>query len=180
MRGMNIICTSRTSQHQLARLTAWTRLMLAWIGAMLFSPHPPRPSRRLIRRRYRLLDLEAMTRMVAQLILIRACAMTPRPRTTTGHARNNTRPGFAMRTRPRGFVRAAIGARLRRRLRHRDRRARLAILTDAIAHLDAYARTLVLRLRRRFTRLYPIVLIRPPHDHVRCTPARAPCPADTS
>ena len=171
----------RTSDRQLARLIAWAQLMLAWIGAMLFAANPPRPSRRHIRRRYHLFDLEALARMVSRLILIRACALAHRRPAPNRSVRNYARPGFFRRTRPRNLLRAAVGARLRRRLRHRDLRARLAALTRALADIDAAARDLVPRLERRLTRLHAIVLVRPPHTPARSVaPRHAPCPADTS
>lgn len=169
------------SARRLTRLHAWAGLMLAWIGMMLFDDRPRRPNRRHIRRRYRLLDLQAMARVIAKLILLRAFAMIPRRRHALRKRRDFTPSGFHRRLHPRQLVRSAIGARLRRQLRHRDLRTRLAILADALRNYEAYATQMALRLRRFLTRLAPVIATAPHADTVRTlAPAHNPCAADTS
>jgi hypothetical protein len=180
---MNLIARSPTTQHRLARLIAWAQMMLLWIGAALFFPAARAATGRHIRRRNSLLSLDRMAHMTACLILTRACALARRPRPLR-HRRpqlDYAPAGFAKRTRERHFVRSAIGSKLRGKLRHRDLGARLSILMHALADIDAYARELLPRLNRRFTRLLAIIPVRPPHHDVRDAAAPcAPCAADTS
>jgi hypothetical protein len=156
--------------------------MLAWIGAMLFSAHPPKPQRRHMRRRYGLFSLDAMARMTARLILIRACALAGGSRGPQRRPHNYAPAGFTRRTRLKHFLRSAVGSKLRRALHCRDLRTRLAHLTHALANIDAYAaKHLVPRLERRFTRLFPIIPVRPPHARARIiAPALSPAIANSS
>jgi len=174
---VNFIPRSPNKAHRVARLIAWARLSLAWIGAMLFSAHPPRPQRRHIRRRYSRFSLDAMARMTARLILIRACALAGGGRPPERSPRNHAPAGFTRRTELKHFLRSAVGSKLRRALRCRDLRTRLARLTHALANIDAYAaKHLVPRLKRRFTKLFVITPVRPPHVRAR-TIAPTPSPA---
>ena len=183
MAPMNFTAPSHSlSQHRFARLIAWARLMLAWIGAVLFSTGAVAVKRRHIRRRYGFLSLDRMAHMTACLIFARACDLARRPPVRRGAPLLDHAPhGFAKRTRGRHLLRSAIGSKLRGALRHRDLGVRLSILIDALANLDAWARLLVARLNRGFTRLLAIIPVRPPHDNVRDTAApSAPYAADTS
>lgn len=178
---MNITRSPHISEQRFARLTAWAGLMLAWIGMMLFGAERPRPRRRLLRRRYRYLSLHPMARLIARFVVMRAAEMLNR-RPARSDVRCDFAPdGFARRTRPRQLVRAAIGSRLRRALRHRDIAARFAVLAHALANLDALVAGFMRRARRGLTRLYPITLAAPPADAVRSSaPPPAACAADTS
>ena len=169
MLDMKLIPSIRLAEHRRARITTWARLMLAWIGMMLFAPEPPRAKngqlRRLIRRRYPQLSLAPMARLVAHLIFMRALAMLRvrrRPR-----VRDFTGAGFRRRLNPRHVLRAAIGSRVRAGLRHPDLRTRFARIVAAFNEVDAIAARLVRRLRRGLMRRTAIVAVRPPRANVR-------------
>jgi len=177
---MTPIRSTPITKHRLARLIAWALAMLAWIGAMLFADTSARPNRRHIRRRYSQLSLQPMARMVARLIFLRATQLIPMPALRRRSIRVSAAPGFRKRVQPRQLVRSAIGAAVRKSLRHRDLRTRLAILLNALANIDALAAKLTRRLRRRFTRLAALTVACPPHDSVRWIAMPAPAFADSS
>jgi hypothetical protein len=129
---------------------AWTLAMLAWI-AWAFSAATA-PKRRHIRRRYAFISLDRLARAVALLIISRAGDLA--------HKRRRDRNPFFNRVRgrqvwPRHAQRSIIGARLRRALKHESFTTRIAILTDALRRIDAWAAPLVNRLRRGMTKLWP-------------------------
>lgn len=165
------------TKHRLARLIAWAGAMLAWIGVMLFAPAPPRARRRHIRCRYGLLSLDAMARMVRNLIICRM-HRARRPRRRANPPWRDFAPaGFVRRTRPRQLVRAFAGADLRRRLRHRDPRGRLGLLIAALADIDAFAARLA---RRRLTRIFGLRLTHAIAEPIAALSMQAPALADTS
>jgi hypothetical protein len=164
------------TDHRLARYVTWGQAMCAWLVAMLFADAPKRH-----RRRYAMFLF--MPRFIESLLVLRASSLVFK----RAPARRAQRPrhapaGFARRTPSRAQVfRAAIGYRLRARLRSRDLCKRFTIWFEALANLDAFTRPLVRRARRRLTRLTPLIAVRPPHDAMRNVASmRAPQPADTS
>jgi len=157
--------TPTISAHKLARLIALAQLMLAWIGWVLFSANPPRPSRRRIRQRFRLLDPDCMARVIRHLVLARATQMA-RPTAKT-RRRNHAPTGFQRRMRRGGRARSLAGSALRKRLQHRDLATRLSILAHALNRIDEFARDICRRYARGATRLYPILAVRPPHASAR-------------
>ena len=166
------------SDHRLARLIRWGEAVLAWLIAIILADATPQP-----RHGRRCAMLEAMPRFIESLLVLRVSnlvfARVP--------ARRTRRPRHA----PAGFLRraptrtqtlrAAVGLKLRRRLRPRDLCARFRIWLEALRDLDAFAAPLIARARRRLTRLAPLVIARPPLEcpHSVCA-ASAPQPADTS
>lgn len=138
------------SKHRRARLIAWSLAILAWF-AWAFSAECA-PKRRHMRRRYGLVSLDGLARTVALLILVRAAELA-------GVRRWRANPFFArVRGRqrwPRHAVRSIIGSRLRRALKHKDFTTRVAILTDALRRLDAWAALYVKRMRKGLTKLWP-------------------------
>jgi hypothetical protein len=122
---------------RLARLTAWARLMLAFVAQVADIPaFAPFDDYHLFRLR----------RMVAELVVIRAARRLL-------HLRRRKLPAST----PPGHMRAVIGASLRRRLRARGVGARIACLREAFACIDALAARLARRLARGLTRRRPIL-----------------------
>jgi hypothetical protein len=165
------------SSHRLVRLIAWARLALAWAAMMLFSEDAPRPTRRRIRR-YGLLSLDRLERLVRNLVLIRAAQLARRParRCTFAFAP----AGFRRRRRTRQLLRAVAGSRLRRALRDRDPAKRMARLVQALADIETLARRIVRRLPKGLTRVRALVAVRPPHERIRSLAAPARCTCDSS
>jgi len=171
---MNPSQSNLCTEHRLARLAAWARLMLGWIAMLMFSAGF-KPNRRRLHR-YGDLSVHRLARMVRNLIIIRACQTAPPPTLRPPPRRNFAPTGFARRLHPRGFLRACAGSRLRRALRARDPATRISLLLGALCNLDAMA-TLV---KRRLTRLRPVLPTRPPHDACRTLAALAPYATDSS
>mgnify|MGYP000499719707 CR=1 FL=1 len=157
------------------RLTAWARLVLLWMGALMFAP-PGAPFNRRRIARYQHMTLGRMANTVARLILIRAAILYAPPRRHRRTSRHFAPNGVRQRATPHHLVRSAIGSRIRRALRHRDPGQRLAILLDALVNIDALAR----KLYRRLTRLRPLIVARPRASAWQSAPALAPAAADTS
>jgi hypothetical protein len=139
------------SKHRRARLVAWSLAMLAWL-AWVFSADRA-PKRRHMRRRYGLMSLDRLAQMLALLIVVRAgeLACTGRYRANPFFNRVRGRQAW-----PRHALRATIGGRLRRALKHKCFTTRVAILTDAARRLDAWAAPYVDRLRLGMTRLWSV------------------------
>lgn len=137
-------------KHARARLIVWTLAMLAWIAWALSGATAPK--RRHIRRRYRYFSLDRLARTVALLIVSRAGDLA-RLRRGHGNPFFNRVRGRARW--PRHAERSIVGGRLRRALQHESFSARVAILTDALRRIDAWAAPLVKRIRHGMTRLWP-------------------------
>lgn len=137
------------SKHRRARLIAWTLAMLMWMASVLFAGAPF--SDRQERRRRAHMSLDRLERMVIMLIVSRArdfICERPRGKFTT------VRRGRSLLSR--GVLRALVGSRLRKALRRKDIRERLAVLLGAIRNIDLYAAPLAKRLRRGLTKRWPI------------------------
>ena len=148
---MSIATSPRNIDHRLTRFltVVWLRL-LRMLGRLLAGEAPCRE------------DLNAMSRFVASFILIRACRqLDPNPRRAPREPPANAAPGFTRRAPARSyaFVRAAVGSKLRRRLRGRTPLAHIAALIRAILNLGALTAQLVKRMKRGLTRLRPLVLV---------------------
>jgi hypothetical protein len=137
-------------KHARARLIAWTLAMLAWIAWALSAATGPK--RRHIRRRYGFISLDRIARTVALLIVARAGELA-RKRRRGGNPFFNR--GRGRRLWPRHIQRSIIGARLRRALKHKSFTTRVAILTDALRRIDAWAAPVVKRMRHGMTKLWP-------------------------
>jgi len=133
------------SQHQRARLIAWTLSMLLWTLQALFAAAlSPRHERQ---RRERM-SLDWLTRQVKLLIISRANALARlrirrHQRTSYRSCRNVLKPGV---------INALIGVRLRRRLNRKGLIERITTLVHALHHIDAYAAHVAERLGRGLTR----------------------------
>lgn len=150
MAPMSIATNPLNIDRRLTRFLTVVWLRLLRMLAKLFTGEAP----------YRE-DLNAMSRFVASFILIRACQrLDPDPRPAPPERPANAPPGFHRRKPARSFafVRAAVGSKLRRRLRGRTAFAHIAALIRAILNLDALIAQLVKRMKRRLTRLRPLVL----------------------
>lgn len=124
--------------------------MLAWIAWAVSSAASPK--RRHIRRRYRFISLDRLTRTVALLIISRAGDLARRRHEKANPFFNRVRGRARW---PRHVFRSLIDGRLRRALKHRDFTARIALLSDALRRIDAWAAPLVKRLRHGMTKLWP-------------------------
>ena len=121
--------------------------MLLWIASLFAGV---RPTRRQLDRRGDI-SLDGVAWLVRRLILVRAAELA-------GYNRN--RPCFfkyGRDLRRAQLLRSICGSKLRRALDHSDPIARIAILIDALTHLDAWAARFAKRLRRRITRLWAIM-----------------------
>lgn len=139
------------TKHRRARLIAWSFAMLAWL-AWVFSADRA-PQRRHMRRRYGFISLDRLARNVALLIIIRSTEVGSVRR----YSSNDRTPSHVRGrdVRPRHIIRSLIGGRLRRALKHGDFTTRVAILTSALRHLDAWAADHAAHRRKGITRLWP-------------------------
>lgn len=163
----------RLSRHQRSRLITWTLALLLWLARALQAGIAP--TRRHIRQRYAFFDLDWVAHRISALVLLRAHELArlsrcqPPPLYRYGRCRKTA-----------GFLRSAFGARLRRALKHRDVAARISILIDALRRLDAFAARFATRLRRKFTRLWPILATQGATLALPPEPAPALCADDSS
>ncbi|HJS80421.1 MAG TPA: hypothetical protein VJ748_07320 [Vitreimonas sp.] len=160
------------TRHRRQRLVLWALAMLAWI-ASLFAGREP--TRRQLRQRHRRLSIHGLAMMVKRLILLRAADIAGLKR--------KRRPLFFKHGRDmrrRHFMRSIFGSKLRRALHHRDPIARIAVLIDALTHLDAWAARFAKRLRCGFMRLWSIVPAPMLADAILEPPASGPACADSS
>jgi hypothetical protein len=157
-----------TSSHQRRRLALWAAAMLLWIGALLFAAPPV--SARQFAQRHRRLSLDYLTRLVINLMLVRAgeLAQGRLPRRFRFHARGRD-------LKRRHYMRSLVGSRLRRVLKPKNIAARIANLIAVLRDLDLYARQLG---QRRPTRLWPIALT--PDNLVLALAPPASSPARTA
>ncbi|HVK80251.1 MAG TPA: hypothetical protein VM915_06540 [Verrucomicrobiae bacterium] len=155
------------TEHRKTRLIAWARLLLFWVGALMFRDSLGRISERHLLARGLYANLDAVARTINNIILLHACAKLGMG---TGHPpklRNYASTGFSRRTRVRSVTRAGRGSYLRKRLQHRDLLTRFLLIVNALNNVDALADRAARRLARGLTRLFGIRLVRPPHDAAR-------------
>jgi hypothetical protein len=155
------------SEHRKTRLIAWARLLLFWVGALMFRDSGGRISERHLLARGFYANLDAVARTINNIIVLHASAKLGRG---TGHPpklRNYASTGFSRRTRVRSITRAGRGSYLRKRLQHRDLLTRFLLIVNALNNVDALAGRAARRLARGLTRLFGIRLVRPPHDAAR-------------
>jgi hypothetical protein len=165
--------------HRFARLVAWLQALLAWAAQILFAT-TARPNRRHIRQRYGFISLDRIERCVRALVITHAVQLA-QLRRRQRPLRNAAAFGFRRRIARGGLLRAAVGARVRKALKHRDPAQRIQRLVGALANIDAFARRYLLaRAKRRLTRLHAVLIAAPMAEPVFGGPPRAPCAADTS
>ena len=144
--------------------------MLLWIASLFAGV---RPTRRQLDQRGDI-SLDGVAWLVRRLILVRGGELA---------GSNRNRPRFFKYGRDLHrphVLRSICGSKLRQALNHRDPIARIAILIDALTHLDAWAARFAKRLRRRITRLWSIAPAPTPADAILGPPASPPACADTS
>jgi hypothetical protein len=145
-----------TTQHRRRRLALWAAAMLSWVAAVLFAGRDV--TVRLLRQRYERVSIERLTRLVINLLIIRARELAPVRKGKLRYWRHG-RHLVA-----RHFIRSLIGSKLRRVLKHKDLATRVANLIRVLRNLDAAARQLGARMKRRLTRLSAIKPARLPAD----------------
>jgi hypothetical protein len=157
------------STQRNARLVAWARLMLAWVGALMFSTTLGKISERHLLARMYYTNLDRVAATIANIVLLHAFAKLGYPSRggTPFKLRDYTGAGFALRTHVRNILRAGQGVWLRRRLNHRNLLTRLGLIVQALNDIDALAARAARRLRHGLTRLFAIRAVQPPHDAVR-------------
>lgn len=137
-------------KHARARLIAWALAMSIWLIAAITGAVALRP--RHARQRADISAITRLLRLVKRLIISRAADFA--------HVRRRRRYCAVYRGRPvvpSGLVRALIGSRLRHALKRKDVIEQLRALIGALKNLDEYAVRLAKRMRRRLTRLAPII-----------------------
>ena len=145
---MRIAAPPFISNHRLARLLTWARLWLAWAAGVLaqFVGALPESHQRGVRA-----NLDQCAQLVARVIFLRAFARLDRldRRNLAGIKRKE--PAGSRRSGGGGF-RAVIGSSLRRALRGKDARAKLAALADVVRNAEFHIAKLARRLARGLTR----------------------------
>ncbi|HEX8902402.1 hypothetical protein [Vitreimonas sp.] len=170
------------SPQRNARLVAWARLMLAWVGALMFSTTLGKISERHLLARMYYTNLDRVAATIANIVLLHAFAKLGYPSSggTPFTLRDHTGVGFARRTQVRNILRAGQGVWLRRRLNHRNLLTRLGLIVQALNDIDALAARAARRLRHGLTRLFAIRAVRPPHDAARTLATPEILAADSS
>jgi len=170
---MKHVAPSFNTAHRRSRLIAWARLMLVWLGALMFRDTLGRISERHLLARGLYSNLDRVAATITNIILLHAAAKNGAGAGKPFRVRDYASAGFARRTRVRSLLRAARGSWLRRKLRHRDLLTRFLLIVNALNTVDALADRAARRLARGLTRLFAIRLVRPSHDAER-TLALAP------
>jgi hypothetical protein len=160
------------TQHRRRRLVLWALAMLAWIASVFAGIAPTR--RHLSQRGA--MSIHRLARMVKQLVLLRAADIAGLKR--------KTRPPLLFKRgrdmRRRHIMRSMVGSRLRRALDHRDPVARIAILIDALTHLDDWAARFAKHISCGFMRLWSIAPAPTAAVAILGPPAFPPACADSS
>lgn len=158
------------TRHRRQRFVLLALAMLHWIAAVLEGLHID--PRRLRQRGG--LGVDRLARFVGLLIYTRAAELAAGRRIPLSLWR------YGRDVRRRHMVRSLLGSRVRRTLRHKDMRARIAKLIDALRSLEAHAQRLARRLRRRLTRLCAIAPAPTAAVPLLGPPAPSPALADSS
>jgi hypothetical protein len=158
-----------TTAHQRRRLALWALTMLRWIAAVLFAGKAI--TLRQLKARHSRVSLDGLTRMVVNLLIIRAFELSRRRRARLRFFRHGRD------LRPRHYIRTFLGARLRRVLKPKHAAARIEALIRVLRHLDLYARQFA---KRRITRLWGVKPARTLAATIASAPIRALAFADSS
>jgi hypothetical protein len=163
-------------KRYLLRLIVWAEVMVVWAATVLLCERAA--TRRHMRQRYGFISIEKLTRLVRNVMIVRAAQFLPRrsPRPWRAAARS----GF--RHRPlRMRLRSVAGSRLRRFLQAGSFTRRLTRLVHIVRNLDAFVRKFLLRRAENgVNRLSPLIVARPPQDAIQTRPAQTPALADSS
>lgn len=150
------------SNHQRKRLTLWALAVLGWLMDVLTGAREI--SVRQLNQRFHHLWLEDLKRVAITVLVVRALQFSKlRVRRGVQHWKH----GRSLRRAH--FIRSVLGARLRRQLKHKDLKTRVAQLIALLRNLDTHARHLAKRLRS-MTRLWrklppiaaPTLILGPP------------------
>lgn len=160
------------TQHRRQRLVLWALAMLTWVEAVLFGNG--NVTWRQLHQRCERLSLHGLARMVLYLIILRASDIAGRRRRKLRFWK------YGRDLRRSHLMRSLVGSKLRRALKHRDLATRIAKLIAALRNLDAHARPLAQRMRRRLTRLWAITPTASPAEALVASPASAPAYPDSS
>ncbi|MGE0740514.1 MAG: hypothetical protein AB7O98_04165 [Hyphomonadaceae bacterium] len=125
-----------TSPQRLARLNAWAKLWLIWVGGL---------AARLFSNDWRARDLDSAAKIVGKLLMINAAMHVCAQRTPKRYGR---RKDYILRT--------ILGSRIRRALRGSTFAARFVAILAVMRDLDQHVARLVRRLRNGLTRLHII------------------------
>lgn len=120
-------------------------LMLTWFARVLLSPAQPRH-----RRQRGDVSLNSLKRLTLHLVIGRASELTQARRHHAFFWRGKDHN-------PPNFFRSLVGSALRRAVRHKDIATLVSCLIGVLLDLDAYAHAVAKRMRRAFTRLWPIL-----------------------
>ncbi len=135
------------TQLRFQRLILWTLTLLQWIAAMLHRPVSARHQRQRFD-----VSLRWLTTLIAKILVVRA--------TQLARCRSPKRSSFwryGEDQHRRHILSSALGARLRRKLRHKDIATWLADLIAILRDLDTHATPLATRLRHGLTRLWRVI-----------------------
>ncbi len=158
-----------TTAHRRQRLALWALAVLGWIAGVVFGERGF--AHRQLRQRHRRIAIERLTRLVVQLLIVRAFELAPVRARKLRFWRN----GRDLKRRH--FIRSLIGARLRRVLKPKGLAQRIANLMRVLRQLDAFARHLA---GRRLTRLWAIAPAPVAAEALATLCAPGPAPADSS
>ena len=158
------------TQHRCRRLVLWALTMLAWIGAVLAGVVP---NRRRQRQRGDV-SLDTLADFIKQLVLMRDAEVSDVEYERALFSRHDRDLRCAH------VFRSVIGSKLRRALRHRDPARRIALLIHALKHLDVLTADFARRVRRGFTRLWPILPALMPAVAIRAAAVPALAAPDSS
>ncbi|MGE0741166.1 MAG: hypothetical protein AB7O98_07470 [Hyphomonadaceae bacterium] len=124
------------SRQRLARLNAWARLWLIWLGGLVA---------RFFSNNWRARDLDSAAKIVGKLLMINTAMHVCAQRTPKRYGR---RKDYILRT--------ILGSRIRGALRGRTFAARFFAILSVMRDLDQNVARLVRRLRNGLTRLHII------------------------
>jgi hypothetical protein len=133
------------TQHRFQRTILWTLALLTWVAAILSGNRAV--STRHQRQRFDI-SLPWLADLVGKLLIIRAGRLARVRRT---RPINYWRHGRDLHLSH--LQRSALGARVRRKLKHKNIRIWIAQLITILRNLDTHAAPLAKRLRRGLTRL---------------------------
>jgi hypothetical protein len=160
-----------STQHRRQRLVLWALALLSWMGAVLAGKDA---SLRQLRQRAERISLDGLTATVVDLMLVRAfelARLRPRKLRFWRYGRD---------LRPRHLTRSLLGSRLHRVLKPKDPAMRMANLIAVLRDFDFYAGQLALRMKRRLTRLWPILPAPEPAEPLITLASPAPTFSDSS
>ncbi len=160
------------TQHRRQRLVLWALALLAWIADIWLAGR--NTSVRHERRRTHHGALHHLRQTIARLVLLRAHDFA------RARSRASSFPHAGRKLRPAHLKRSYIGGKLRRALKRQNMRDQIAVLLDALTHLDIWAKRYIARIKNGLTRLWPRRTSRTRAQAIRIAFAPPPAFADSS